>query len=286
MAHNVSRNNYSDIANEMLKESATDVILGAGHPFYDDNGKIKSYANYKYVGGAETWNALLDGTLATVDADGDGTPDPWNLIQLKTEFEALQTGDAPNRLLGVAQVGSTLQQNRGGDRYADAFDVPFNNDVPTLEVMTNVALNVLDNDEDGFFLMVEGGAIDWAGHANQSGRMIEEQTDFNAAVDAVCDWVNKNSNWSETLVIVTGDHETGYLTGTSGIYDEVINQGAGVMPVMAWNSNDHTNQLVPFFAKGAGSELFKKLADQQDPVRGAYLDNTELSVAIRTLLLQ
>ena len=63
-------------------------------------------------------------------------------------------------------------------------------------------------------------------------------------------------------------------------------KSASRMPVMAWNSNDHTNQLVPFFAKGAGSELFKKLADQQDPVRGAYLDNTELSVAIRTLLLQ
>jgi len=284
VAHNASRNNYSAIANEMLKESAADVIIGAGHPFYDNNGTYKSSPNYSYVGGESTWNALLDGSLETADADGDMIADKWELIQLKTEFEELQTGDAPNRLLGIPQVATTLQQSRGGNGKADAYAVPLNTDVPTLEVMTNVALNVLDNDEDGFFLMVEGGAIDWAGHANQSGRMIEEQTDFNDTVDAVCDWVEKNSNWSETLVIVTGDHETGYLTGTEGVYDKVVNQGVGMMPIMAWNSGDHTNQLIPFFAKGAGAELFKKLANEQDPVRGAYLDNTELVLAIRALL--
>jgi len=123
--------------------------------------------------------------------------------------------------------------------------------------MTRGALNVLDNDADGFFLMVEGGAIDWAGHANQSGRLIEEQADFNEAVAAVCDWVEQNSSWSETLVIVTGDHETGYLTGTAGVYDAVLNNGQGNMPTLAWNSGDHTNQLIPFYAKGAGAEIFK-----------------------------
>lgn len=284
VAHNVSRNNYSALANEMLMDSATDVIIGAGHPFYDNDGNFDSTPDYRFVGGQSTWEALLGGTLEVADADGDGTPDSWALIQLKTDFEAMQAGETPDRLLGIPQVYTTLQQSRSGDGKAAAFEVDFNENVPTLEVMTNVALNVLDNDDDGFFLMVEGGAIDWAGHANQSGRLIEEQTDFNNAVNAVCDWVQTNSSWSETLVIVTGDHETGYLTGTEGVYDEVVNQGAGVMPIMAWNSGSHTNQLIPFFAKGAGSELFKKLADQQDPVRGAYLDNTELSVAIRSLI--
>lgn len=150
--------------------------------------------------------------------------------------------------------------------------------------MAKVALNVLDNDEDGFFLMIEGGAVDWAGHANQNGRLIEEQEDFNQAVEAVCDWVEANSSWSETLVIVTGDHETGYLTGTAGVYDEVINYGQGVMPAMAWNSGNHTNQLIPFYAKGSGAEIFKKLANEFYPVRGNYLDNTEISEAIRNLL--
>lgn len=284
VAHNASRNNYSTIANEMIMDSATDVIMGAGNPWFDDNGNLISTPNYKYVGGQSTWDGLVSGTLATSDADGDGMSDRWTLIQAKDEFEAIQTGETPSRLIGVPQVYTTLQQSRGGNRMADAFAVEFNDNVPTLDVMTRGALNVLDNDEDGFFLMVEGGAIDWAGHANQSGRLIEEQDDFNAAVEAVCDWVEQNSNWSETLVIVTGDHETGYLTGTAGVYDAVMNNGQGFMPTMAWNSGDHTNQLVPFYAKGAGAEIFKKLADQMDPVRGNYLDNTEIVSAIRALI--
>lgn len=162
--------------------------------------------------------------------------------------------------------------------------MPFNAGVPTLDVMARGALNVLDNDDDGFFLMVEGGAIDWAGHANQSGRLIEEQADFNATVDAVCEWVEKNSTWSETLLIVTDDHETGYLTGTKGVYDAVQSNGEGRMPTMAWNSGDHTNQLVPLFAKGMGAELFKKVADQADTIRGRYMDNTEIPLVIRSLI--
>ena len=164
------------------------------------------------------------------------------------------------------------------------FAVAANDNVPTLDVMTKGALNVLDNDEDGFFLMVEGGAIDWAGHGNSSGRVIEEEIDFNHAVEAVCDWFETNSNWSETLVIVTGDHETGYLTGTAGVYDEVVNNGKGVLPTMVWNSKDHTNQLVPFFAKGTGAELLKSYADGSDPLKGAYLDNSEIALAIRNLI--
>lgn len=283
VAHNASRNNYSDIANEMIRDSATDVIMGAGNPLFDDNGNVKTTGSYKYVGGADTWNQLVNGTLEAADADGDGESDPWTLIQTKAEFEALQTGETPDRLIGVPQVYTTLQQARGGDQKADAYEVDFNDNVPSLDIMAKGALNVLDHNEEGFFLMIEGGAVDWAGHANQSGRLIEEQADFNQAVEAVCDWVEENSSWSETLLIVTGDHETGYLTGTAGVNDSVVNLGTGTMPQMAWNSGDHTNALIPFYAKGKGAELFKKLADEVDPVRGAYLDNTELSAAIRQL---
>ena len=281
--HNVNRNNYSDIANGMLKNTKTDVIMGACNPFYDNNGQTITKPSYKYVGGEDTWNVLKNGTIGN-DENGDGIVDYWKLIETKTDFEKLQYGNTPDRVIGAAQVATTLQQSRDGDKLAAPYAVAMNTNVPTLEVMTKGALNVLDNNDKGFFLMIEGGAIDWAGHANQSGRLIEEQTDFNKSVDAVCDWVQKNSNWSETLVIVTGDHETGYLTGTEGVYDEVKNNGKGNLPTMFWNSTNHTNQLIPFYAKGAGSEIFKKLADEVDTVKGPYLDNTEISVGVRALL--
>ena len=68
---------------------------------------------------------------------------------------------------------------------AAPYAAALNSTVPDLRHHDHGALNVLEQDEDGFFLMVEGGAIDWAGHANETGRTIEEETDFNNAVGAV-----------------------------------------------------------------------------------------------------
>ncbi|KJS17248.1 MAG: alkaline phosphatase [Peptococcaceae bacterium BRH_c4b] len=288
VAHNESRNNYSEIANEMLQKSSTDVIMSAGHPLYDNDGKKASKTNYKYVGGESTWQGLLDGSLQVADADGDGKADPWTLIQERKDFQKLMSGETPTRVCGVAQVASTLQQSRSGDDKANPYVVPLNETVPMLEEMTKGALNVLDNDKDGFFLMVEGGAIDWAGHANQSGRMIEEENEFNKSVEAVNNWVEKNSNWGETLLIVTGDHECGYLTGPGSgqaagsqpVWNPLKNNGAGNLPGMQWNSPEHTNSLIPFFAKGDAARIFKSYADEKDPVRGSYIDNTEIAKVI------
>ncbi len=286
VAHHPDRRAYLEIANQMIRESATDVIMGTGNPNYNDNGEQRSTSgddDYAFVGGRETWESLGAGSLGN-DADGDGDIDKWRLIQTKEEFTALQTGAVPSRVIGVPQVFSSLQYNRGGDVNAEPFVVPMIETVPSLAVMTRGAINVLDNDQDGFFLMIEGGAVDWASSGNVSGRMIEEETDFNQAAAAVCDWVETNSSWSETLVIVTSDHETGYLTGTPGVYDEVINNGKGKLPTMTWNSDSHTNQLVPVFAKGPGADLFQKYAIGSDPVRGAYINNTDIPKLIRELL--
>jgi alkaline phosphatase len=198
------------------------------------------------------------------------------------------TGATPKRVIGISKVAKTLQQERSGEKDADTYAVPFIETVPTLEEMTRAALNILDNDPDGFFIMIEGGAIDWASHDNQIGRMIEEEIHFNQAVAAVVQWIEQNSSWDETLVIVTADHETGYLTGLNSgtgddgkpIWNPIANRGQGITPGLQWNSDGHTNSLVPFFAKGAGSELFHHFADQTDPVRGKYLDNAELGQAL------
>lgn len=288
VAHNPSRNDYSGIANEMLKHSAADVIMGAGNPYFDDNATARtpSSNNFNYVGGKATWDALKAGLIGA-DADNDGALDPFTLIETKEQFEQLATGDTPKRVCGVPQVYTTLQQNRGGDKAADAFTVPMNTGVPALATMVKGALNVLDNDKDGLFLMVEGGAVDWAAHANQAGRTIEEQEDFNAAVEAVIDWVDAESNWNETLLIVTGDHETGYLTGPgsgqfadSPVWNPLASAGIGIMPGMQFNSGDHTNSLIPIFAKGPGAFALKSSATGIDPVRGAYCDNTDIAQTI------
>ncbi len=286
VAHNVSRNNYDQLAQEMIDDSATDVIMGAGHPLYDNNGApLAAPSTYKYVGGEATWNALVNGT-AGGDADGDGDADPWKLIQSKFQFERLaHMKKTPARVCGTVRAASTTQQSRGGDDKAAPYTVPMNANVPSLRTMTKGALNVLDNNRKGFFLMVEGGAVDWAGHANQTGRLIEEQIDFNKAVNAVVRWVERNSNWNETLVIVTADHETGYLWGPgtgadaagNGTWAPLANNGEDAVPGTQWNSGNHTNSLVPFFAKGPAARDFRAAAGSIDSQRGRYLDNTDIA---------
>lgn len=288
VAHNESRGNYEEIAREMLGRSAADVIMGCGHPLFDESGRLASDTAYKYAGGKSFWDSLAAGKIGD-DADGDGLPDPWTLISERADFERLATGKTPARVVGIPKVRGTLQQGRAGDAQAAPFEVPFIETVPTLAGMTRAALNVLDDDPDGFFLMVEGGAVDWAGHENQSGRLIEEELAFTDAVQSVVDWVESESSWSNTLLIVTGDHETGYLTGpadSSGIAPirlPLVNKGKGLLPGMAWHSHGHTNSLIPFYAKGAGADLFERVVDGNDPVRGKYIDNTDVAQVMLSL---
>ena len=283
-AHNKSRSNYVQISQEMILYSQLDVIMGCGHPDYDNNGNIVTDKAYKYVGGRETWTLIKNGKAGN-DADGDGETEYWYFIEKLDDFTALMTGETPKRVIGIPRIHSTLQQSRGGDEFAQPYVVANTEGIPNLSQMVSGALNVLDNNSKGFFLMIEGGAVDWASHDNQSGRVIEEEIDFAEAVDKVISWVENYSSWDETLVIVTGDHETGYLTGPgSGIDSSSVDQtwtsiksvGPSQQPLMEWHTTGHSNSLIPVYAKGAGSERFFDYADQHDPVRGKYIDNTEI----------
>ena len=140
-AHNVSRNNYLAIGEEMVYNSLTDVIMGCGHPWFDRDGIPKSTPNtFKFVGGEQTWLDLEAG-IAGGDADGDGLDDPWTLVQTREEFRALMTGPTPKRVLGTAQVYQTLQQDRTAGKGDEApFVIPLIPPVPTLEEKTKEAL--------------------------------------------------------------------------------------------------------------------------------------------------
>lgn len=288
VAHNVSRDNFRQIAAEMIYESAVDVIMGCGHPIYDNDGRRRKPVNITYISEA-VYVDLFNG-LAGTDADRDGFDDPWMFIQTLEEFQNLAVGPAPKRVFALPAVFETLQQERRGNDKAAPYVVPLTSTVPTLEQMTRAALNVLDDDPDGFLVMIEGGAVDWAGHKNQSGRLIEEMIDFNKTVEAIVDWVEQNSSWQDTIVIVTSDHETGYLLGPrSGpqygyVRNDIVNKGQGNLPGMEWHSPTHTNSLVPLFAKGCGDELFNDCIDGNDPVKGPYIDNTDIAKVVFALL--
>lgn len=88
---------------------------------------------------------------------------------------------------------------------------------PSLEDMTNSAIQRLNRDKDGFFLMVEGSQIDWASHDNDIVGAMSEMEDYEKAFKAAVEFAKKDKH---TLVIATADHSTGGFTiGADGIYN-------------------------------------------------------------------
>jgi alkaline phosphatase len=285
-AHNKSRDESEEIAGEMICESGLDVIMGCGHPKYNNNGSLVPAGDWEYesCGGKDLFAKLL------TSSTGQG----WTFIDSRFDFEALASSPEPDfeRVIGIAQCRETLQFNRRG---GDAGNPNIN--VPNLVTMTKAALNVLAADEDGFYLMIEGGAVDWANHDNNLERMIEEQIDFNNAIEAVVQWVYQFSSWDQTLLIITADHETGQLWGPKAgsksdtPFDLPKNKGKGILPGAKYFSEDHTNALVPLYAIGAASGKFKLLIDGTDfeaakawNFSGEYVDNTDIFSVMQTAI--
>ena len=80
---------------------------------------------------------------------------------------------------------------------------------PTLAEMTQKAIELLSQDRDGFFLMVEGSQVDWAGHNNDPIYMVTDFLAFDAAVKAAVDYAKRDGN---TIVLAFPDHNTGGMT--------------------------------------------------------------------------
>lgn len=121
-----------------------------------------------------------------------------------------------------------------------------------------------DSDNSNFFMIIEGSQIDWGGHSNDAEYLISELIDFDDAIGKSLNFAEKDGN---TLVIVTGDHETGGFTLSSTLkktedgksysdYNEITGTFA---------TNGHSATLIPVFAYGPGAETFS----------GVY-ENTEI----------
>lgn len=114
---------------------------------------------------------------------------------------------------------------------------------------SQTAINLLDQDDDGFFLMIEGSQIDWGSHDNDLEYTIQEMLDFDRTIGKVLEFAEKDG---ETLVVITADHETGGLTLTGGDLKTGDVEGE-------FSTGGHTGTLVPVFSYGPGAEDFSGL---------------------------
>ena len=130
-------------------------------------------------------------------------------------------------------------------------------DLPHLFEMTSTALNILDNNPNGFLLVIENEHTDSAGHINDIQRSVYEVNAVAEAVQSTLDWANGRT---DTLIIVTADHETGGL-------NVLQNNGQGNLPTVSWTNTNHSSRHVPVYAWGAGADRIHGVIDNTDIYR-------------------
>ncbi len=177
-AHVPTRGQYYDI-DVALSESDFDFFGGGG--LKDPANKKKNTKNFK------------GNALEMIKGAG------YKVVSDKDEFMSLKPSD-----------GKIISWNKW---LQDSKALPYAMDMRpqdiTLPEFTQKAIEMLDNPE-GFFLMVEGGKIDWACHANDAAAFIHNTVSFDNSIAEAVEFAKKHPK--ETLIVVTGDHECGGLT--------------------------------------------------------------------------
>lgn len=276
VSHDVNRGDKWDIAHEILTETQPEVVIGAGFDSYfaravkdasgydrdlDNNGYNDEYDAF-HTGQNTEYTANVEFVERASNVDGgDALAAAAANVDLSAGerlFGLFGTSDGHFEYYDVADTPGEVTITRStGD------GTPTVDEDPTMAEMVDAALTVLNQDEDGFFIMFEQGDIDWSNHANDYESMIGGVYDLDLAVQAVEQFVDLNPDddidWSNTLVIVTSDHSNSYMRNESVLG---IGDLGEVGTDVTYASGGHTNELVTVSARGAGAEYFAELAGE------------------------
>lgn len=184
---------------------------------------VNSPVDYVFGGGAKLFENREDGRdlFQELRDKGFQTPRSWE------ELSAIESG----KVFAVPYDVDTPLPAERGDLLARA---------------SLKGIELLDQNKNGFFMMVEGSQLDDYGHFNDLDLLMQETHDFDRTIGALYEWAAKDG---ETLVIVTADHETGGLTLVGGDLKE------GRI-VCKFSTGDHSGVMVPVYAFGPGAEEF------------------------------
>ena len=163
----------------------------------------------------------------------------------------------------IAESGFTLVESLDADMDGERVlallaDKEIDNRTGYLAKATTAAINHLSECEEGFVLMVEGSLIDGMGHGNDAKGQQGEMRDFMEAMEVAVAYAREHS---DTLVVVTADHETGGLAIISGNADfNLSEQGVEYK----WATGGHSGVMVPIYLYGTGAELINGVMENAD----------------------
>ncbi|MCX7919084.1 MAG: alkaline phosphatase [bacterium] len=221
-AHQSSRASLSEIAVQMLDKNI-EVLFGGGMNYFIPETELGGKRS-------DTVNLLQD-------AEKKG----YSLISTKLQLSTATSGRILGLFAGEAFIGAEQE--------------------PSLANMVERAIFILSRFPKGFFLMAEGGQIDWKAHGNDQDGLIKEMQDFDTAVGKALEFAKSRK---DTLVIVTADHDTGGLSVLS-------DKDKGLKS--SWATKSHTGNMVAVFAYGPAAERFT-----------GVLDNTDIGKNIREII--
>ena len=283
VSHNVSREHYfgagheelaAGIAEQIIRHSRPEVVIGGGHP--DHNSKYLPRRLLAELASSDEY--LLVARSSGVDGGKALMAGAQRAIVRQKKLFGLFGGPAGN-----FDPPRPLHQPGAPTLVAASIENP------TLTQATRAALQRLAEDEDGFFLLVEQGDIDWANHSNDYAWMLGAMGDLHAAVEAAVAYVDlpgDRLNWDNTLLIVTSDHGNSYLRfnpnrplakgelptpAEIARWDQELSAGARV----CYGTAGHTNELVGLYAKGLAAGLFRQYLGSWYPGT-SILDNTQI----------
>lgn len=196
-AHQTHRSHENSIPEDLLATGA-DVMLSGGLSYWlpeqasDKNSKLHQQLEQLTGNSFEIKSSRKDAKNLLTVAQQKGYTVVFNKAQLQQA-----KGKTLGLFAGSGMANGIVEtQSRNDAQHVQ----------PTLKEMSEQALEILSGNEQGFFLMIESGQIDWASHRNDTGLLLHEMLRFNDTLNAVLDWAEKRQ---DTLIIVTADHETG-----------------------------------------------------------------------------
>jgi alkaline phosphatase len=225
-AHNVHRSDYQDLTRDLLglpsvshpekPLSGLDVLIGTG---FGSSTQTSDDQGSNFVPGNIY---LTQADLESIHVENGGK----YVVAQRTEnqpgreglFAAAETAaEKHHRLFGFYGVPATKHlpfqtangdylPPAGKDKTSETYTAADLLENPTIADMTAAAIQVLSTNPKGFWLLVEPGDVDWANHDNNLDNSIGAVNSGDEAFRVVTQWVEANSNWDETLVIVTADH--------------------------------------------------------------------------------
>ncbi|WP_107667994.1 alkaline phosphatase [Cyanothece sp. BG0011] len=315
-----------NIFRQIVEETKPTVVLGGGH--YLTRGGTEENPDDRYITFEETEN-LRNGVYDYTFVERG--PNATEVLETTAASLDPEAGDRLMGVYGARGQGGNLPWRGANSDYSEAGTVrdegrprterPLEegetdeefiarevDENPTLQDFTEAALDVLEDDNEGFWMMVESGDIDWSAHDNDMDAMLGTLKDFNDSVRSVQEWIAQNGGFEENLLIVTADHDH-YLTLNDN-FPEVVAQelllGEGGLNLTMnddpnesghfWGSDEtvkygwgtHTSRPVPVYFQGPESDAaflegflgegYEAYGTEVEGV-GTYIDQVHLGLA-------